>query len=484
MAQPTPYTRQYDFSNFQTVNPDDPLPATQVDAELNAVKTTLDETLANLALIQRDDGGIANGVVDSDALSADVTDWITEQIDQAQGSPGASAAAAAASAGAASTSANTATTQAGIATAAAIAASDDADAASASAAAAAISAAEAAQSSNGTTVAASGNDTTPGTLIQKIVAGSNITVTEVNDGGDEDISIAFDPTGMATDAELAAHTGNTSNPHSVTAAQAGALAIAQNLADLNSAATARTNLAVPGLADANTFTANQTITSTDAGAAIGPTQTLFRNSASPAASDVLGGTKYDGKDSGGNTETYAQIQAEITDPTNASEDGLWAVLTKVAGTLAKRIYVGAGLVIGSPTGGDKGAGTINCTGIYVNNVAVGTPVFSASFTSAEQTLSAGALKTLAHGLGARPKLIQVELKCLTAEYGWSIGDIFYWGPGFYMENNCGFVAYADSTNVYIRYGSNASLLRGLNKSTGALVTFTLNRWGLYAKAYV
>jgi len=43
-------------------------------------------------------------------------------------------------------------------------------------------------------------------------------------------------------ADLASHVGNTSNPHATTAAQAGALAIANNLSDLTDAAAARGNL--------------------------------------------------------------------------------------------------------------------------------------------------------------------------------------------------------------------------------------------------
>jgi hypothetical protein len=51
-----------------------------------------------------------------------------------------------------------------------------------------------------------------------------------------------DTSALATTAALTAHTGNVANPHAVTAAQAGALAIASNLSDLASASTARTNL--------------------------------------------------------------------------------------------------------------------------------------------------------------------------------------------------------------------------------------------------
>ncbi len=69
MAQPTKYVRQYDFANYQTSNPSDPLPAAQVEAELNEVKDTTDEIIDNLALIQRDDGALKNGIVTPDSLS-------------------------------------------------------------------------------------------------------------------------------------------------------------------------------------------------------------------------------------------------------------------------------------------------------------------------------------------------------------------------------------------------------------------------------
>lgn len=70
MTQPTPYTRLYDFSDFQTVNPSRPLPATELDAELDALKLTTDDLRGNLALIQRDDGALANLSVSPESLSA------------------------------------------------------------------------------------------------------------------------------------------------------------------------------------------------------------------------------------------------------------------------------------------------------------------------------------------------------------------------------------------------------------------------------
>jgi hypothetical protein len=85
--------------------------------------------------------------------------------------------------------------------------------------------------------------------------------------------------------------------------------------------------------------ASNTMTSTDAGAAIGPAFILDRNSATPAANDVIGGLQFKGRDSGAGTDTYAQIHAEIDDPTAASEDGAVSIHTALAGTLAERLRI-------------------------------------------------------------------------------------------------------------------------------------------------
>lgn len=118
------------------------------------------------------------------------------------------------------------------------------------------------------------------------------------------------------------------------------------------------------LASANTFTASQTIQSTDAGAAIGPTLILDRDSASPADGDILGGILFRGEDESGGDDDYATIQGEIVDATGGTEDGRIGFLTKIAGTDAARAYVGAGIYTASVTGGDQGAGTVNAAGVY------------------------------------------------------------------------------------------------------------------------
>lgn len=84
MAQPTPYVPATNFSDHSSSQPDVPHDGTDLDAEFAAIRLTLDEVLANLALLQRDDGGLANGIVTSASLDSDLsvgfspaTNWVT-----------------------------------------------------------------------------------------------------------------------------------------------------------------------------------------------------------------------------------------------------------------------------------------------------------------------------------------------------------------------------------------------------------------------
>lgn len=58
MAQPQAYERQYDFSDFQTDNPSDPLPGTQLDLELDEIKQAIDETQDFIERVLNDEGDI------------------------------------------------------------------------------------------------------------------------------------------------------------------------------------------------------------------------------------------------------------------------------------------------------------------------------------------------------------------------------------------------------------------------------------------
>ena len=69
MAQPTLYARQFSFQNYQANTPTLPLPGPQIDTELDAIALTIRDILRNMALLQRDDGELANLSVDLDQLA-------------------------------------------------------------------------------------------------------------------------------------------------------------------------------------------------------------------------------------------------------------------------------------------------------------------------------------------------------------------------------------------------------------------------------
>jgi hypothetical protein len=92
-----------------------------------------------------------------------------------------------------------------------------------------------------------------------------------------------------------------------------------------------------------------TLTSTDAGASQAPTIDLYRDSASPAASDTIGEIEFNGEDSAGNKQAYALLHGSILSPTSGSEQGQIHFETATAGALTEKMIIGTtNLVINEP----------------------------------------------------------------------------------------------------------------------------------------
>ena len=82
-----------------------------------------------------------------------------------------------------------------------------------------------------------------------------------------------------------------------------------------------------------------TLTSTDADANSGPNLRLYRNSSSPAASDILGVLEYEGRNDNSEDVRYVQITSFADDVSDGTEDGSYFITTSVGGTLRNRINV-------------------------------------------------------------------------------------------------------------------------------------------------
>jgi hypothetical protein len=79
------------------------------------------------------------------------------------------------------------------------------------------------------------------------------------------------------------------------------------------------------------------IENSDAGLDTAPDLVLYRNSASPAADDNLGNIEFRGESDAGNAHVYGQILAQISDPSDNSEDGILDLMSSASGTVASRI---------------------------------------------------------------------------------------------------------------------------------------------------
>lgn len=127
---------------------------------------------------------------------------------------------------------------------------------------------------------------------------------------------------------------------------------------------------------------------------------------------------------------------------------------------------------------------LDLTGKTLFMPAAYTPVFTKSYESAQQTITAAGLLTLAHSLGVAPKLVQAELVCTTGELNWVAGDrmVIACGAGADSASNRGIAVYHDATNVYVRFGSAASPIVIHNKNSGATAAMTIANWKLVMRA--
>ena len=151
----------------------------------------------------------------------------------------------------------------------------------------------------------------------------------------------------------------------------------------------------PNIATTPTFIDGITVTSTDAGAAAAPYLDLYRESASPAASDQIGEIKFSGEDSAGNKQLYARIYGQIADPASTSEDGQVRVATMKAGVETTHLVIDeTGQVLPDQAGQALGSATKQFADLFLESGAV------VNFDNGNTTLTQSAGKLTLSGSGA------------------------------------------------------------------------------------
>ncbi|MFU6379092.1 phage tail protein [Metapseudomonas otitidis] len=109
--------------------------------------------------------------------------------------------------------------------------------------------------------------------------------------------------------------------------------------------------------------------------------------------------------------------------------------------------------------------------------------FTKEFVSPAQSFVAGGLLTLAHGLGAAPKVITGELVCLVAEAGYSVGDVVYVGVELEIGASVhyGMAIRKTATDLVVRIGGNGMIVG--NASTGVAMQASPANWRLILRAF-
>lgn len=194
------------------------------------------------------------------------------------------------------------------------------------------------------------------------------------------------------------------------------------------------------------------LVSTDAGAAAGPIIDVYRNSASPAAADIVGQMTFTGASSTAVKRIYSQISGNIVTATNASEDGSLTLAVMSAGTLTT-------------------VGTVNKTGI--NSTAVGaTTTSTGAFTTLASSTSM--ISTTATASTTLP----IQAIC-TAAGSSTVGPSIdmYRNTASSNGNSTGQYAFSmlDSSSVKVFHGGmSSSIISNTNTAvSGGLQIFTL-----------
>ncbi len=140
-----------------------------------------------------------------------------------------------------------------------------------------------------------------------------------------------------------------------------------------------------------------------------------------------------------------------------------------------------GLDIGTFTGSYTFSGTVNITGA-IQKSGTAFPI-TKLFESSQQTITSGGSLTLAHGLGVQPKHYAAFVQCVTAEFGYSIGQEMPMTIEYGGTAASAMAIVPDATNINIRFGNASPVFAAANFTTGAQVSLTNANWKLVVRAW-
>lgn len=249
---------------------------------------------------------------------------------------------------------------------------------------------------------------------------------------------------------------------------------------MNALATVTYDNAVDAAASASSASSSASTASGHASSASG-SATLAQAWASQASTPVSGGVysaKYYAEVAQG---ALAVLPAGTINDATTTTSSVWSS-SKVSTDLAGKASTASVAAKQDALVSGTSIKTVGGTSLLGSgDVPFPTTLFSAVYTSADQTLTAAGLLTLAHGLGATPTLIQLFLKCSTANASHSVGDMV---PVAMSTSNIGPLCTLtfDSTNVSVRFASVLNLTLP-DKTSGSATALTSASWKLVVRAW-
>lgn len=179
-----------------------------------------------------------------------------------------------------------------------------------------------------------------------------------------------------------------------------------------------------------------------------------------------------------NPSNVGQIEAVFSDTSTGSEDSYFQLLLRVAGAALTSCYRFAA------------TGAFNAIFTHANTAArtytlpnfTGDVVVQSGTAGVMSALNDDSTTTTAHGLGAVPDMLVCKLTCLSADLGYTAGDVVY--QDSFNEAGVGDVGvtmYADATNTYITLGLAMHIV---DKTTFNVAAVDETKWSLTVVPYV
>ncbi|ESZ63773.1 hypothetical protein NL532_00130 [Mesorhizobium sp. C120A] len=178
----------------------------------------------------------------------------------------------------------------------------------------------------------------------------------------------------------------------------------------------------------------------------------------------------------------APTAAPGTNTTQLATTAFAAAIAALKANLASPTFTG---VPAAPTAAPGTNTTQLATTAFVASVAAGLQL-QGFYESPQQTITAGGLLTLAHGLAAKPKLCIPVLQCTTADQGYAIGDELVVNPNFSATDPSGrgLSIVPTATTLLVRIGNDSFAYTIIRKDTGGVGSIVNASWKLVMRAWL